>query len=246
MGKIVAIGGGEIRDLDTLLLDKEIVRLTGKKHPRALFIPTASGDSEGYWLAFQKVYGDMLGCTTEVLFLLRQNQKKKDIEKKILEADLIYVGGGNTLKMLKLWRKTGVDELLIRAYRRGTVLSGLSAGAICWFRYGCSDSRRFSNPTNNSYMRVSGLDLVNLTISPHHIREVGRDNGLAKLMQRTSGVAIALDDNCAIEIIDGKYRIISARKGVRAKKVYCKNKAIRLDHLDVSEGYTPISRLLEK
>ena len=140
MGKIVAIGGGELKDLDTLSIDREIVSLTGKKHPTALFIPTASGDAEGYWKTFQGIYGGMLGCKPEVLYLIKENPVKREIEEKILGADLIYVGGGNTMKMLKAWRKKGVDKLLKKAYGQGIVLSGLSAGAICWFAYGCSDS----------------------------------------------------------------------------------------------------------
>lgn len=246
MGKLVAIGGGEIKNLDTLPIDREIVRLTGKKHPKALFIPTASGDAEGYWQTFQKVYGDILGCRPDVLYLIRENPANKEIEEKILGADLIYVGGGNTLKMLKTWRKKGVDKLLTKAYEQGTVLSGLSAGAICWFAYGCSDSRRFSNTEDTSFMRIKGLRLVNLTISPHHIREKHRDNGLVKLMQKTPGVAVALDDNCALEIINGKYRLIASKKGAGAKKVYCSLNKSYQNRIEITDNYTSLSDLLER
>ncbi len=71
MKKIVAIGGGELKSLETLRIDKEIIRLSGKKHPKALFVPTASGDSEAYWKTFQRVYGKRLGCKTDVLYLLK-------------------------------------------------------------------------------------------------------------------------------------------------------------------------------
>jgi len=246
MGKIIAIGGGEIRDLETLPIDKEIVKLTGKKNPKALFIPTASGDAEGYWQTFQKVYGETLRCKPEVLYLIREHLEKSEIEERILSSDLIYVGGGNTLKMLKIWHKNGVDKLLTRAYEKGIVLSGLSAGAICWFRYGCSDSRRFSNPEDASFMRIKGLNLVNLTVSPHHIREKHRDKGLIKLMKNTPGMAIALDDNCAIEIIDSKYRIISSKKEAGAKKVYYFHGKPHEEKIKPKEDYNPISQLLEK
>lgn len=245
MGKLVAIGGGELKDLDTLPIDLEIVKLTGKEHPKALFIPTASGDSEGYWQTFQKVFGEILGCRPEVLYLLKEHPSKEEIKEKILGADLIYVGGGNTMKMLRTWKKNGVDRLLNKAYENGTVLSGLSAGAICWFRYGCSDSRRFSNSEDKSFMRISGLDLVNLTVSPHHIREQNRDEGLVKLMQKTPGVAVALDDNSALEIIDGQYRILTSKKGVGAKKVYYSmNKPVQ-SKIEITE-YKPLSTLLRK
>src|SRR5437867_120737 len=96
----------------TRSIDKEIVRLTGKKNPRALFIPTASGDDPEYWERFQKVYADKLGCRTDVLFLLNIKISVTEIKDKIKKADLIYIGGGNTLKMMRRWRVLGVDKLL--------------------------------------------------------------------------------------------------------------------------------------
>ena len=246
MGKIVAIGGGEIKDLDTLPIDKEIISLTGKQHPKALFIPTASNDAEGYWQTFQKVYGELLGCKTEVLYLVKENPIQKEIEDKVLGADLIYVGGGNTLKMLRTWRKYGVDKILRRAYEKDIVLSGLSAGAICWFRYGCSDARKFSNPLDASFMRIKGLGLINATVSPHHISEQHRDEGLVKLMQNTPGMAIALDDNCAIEIAGDSYRILHSKEGVTAKKVYYSQGKMHREKLRVDKRYLPLSQLLKK
>lgn len=245
MGKLVAIGGGELKDLDTLSIDKEVVRLTGKKNPMALFIPTASGDSEAYWQTFHDVYGGRLGCKTDVLYLIKESLTKKEIERKISESDLIYVGGGNTLKMLKLWRKKGVDKLLGKAYEDGKVLSGLSAGAICWFAYGCSDSRRFSKPEDTSFMRVNGLGFVNLTMSPHHIREKHRDSGLVDLMKRTSGVAIALDDNCALEIIDDRYRFLASKKKVGAKKIYYSKRQIHKENIKVTKCFNQLNELLK-
>src|SRR6202167_1800452 len=130
---IVAIGGGEIRTRGTAAIDREIIRLSNKKHPKLLFIPTASSDSERYWKHVQEYFGKFLKCKTDVLFLIRQHPPKKQIRSKILSADIIYVGGGNTLMMMRLWRRLGVDKLLIAAYEKGIVLSGISAGSICWF-----------------------------------------------------------------------------------------------------------------
>jgi dipeptidase E len=143
MGKIVAIGGGSMVELETLGIDEEVVRLAGKPRPKALFIPTASSDNPERWDIFQQVYGERLGCDTDVLLLLGMSLAPQELEEKILSADLIYVGGGNTLKMMRRWRWLGMDRLLEQAYSRGTVLSGLSVGAICWFRYGHSDSMSF-------------------------------------------------------------------------------------------------------
>lgn len=137
MKKLVAIGGGEIGQsgypVETTKIDKEIIRLTGKRNPRLLFIPTASSDSKSYFEAVKKHFGKRLGCKTDVLYLIKEKPTRKEIEEKILNSDMIYVGGGNTLKMMKVWRKTGVDKVLKQAYNKGVVLSGLSAGSICWF-----------------------------------------------------------------------------------------------------------------
>jgi dipeptidase E len=86
-----------------------------------------------------------LKCKTDVLFLIKEQPSKESIQRKILSADIIYVGGGNTLQMMCIWRRLRVDTLLISAYENGTVLSGISAGAICWFDSGHSDSMSFFN-----------------------------------------------------------------------------------------------------
>lgn len=253
MGKIVAIGGGEIKDaktgkLETLLIDKEIVRLTGKAHPRALFIPTASGDAEGYVANFEYVYGKKLGCKVDVLRVVKSPPAYTEMEKKILSADIIYVGGGNTFRMIKCWRKHGIDKILRKAYDSGIVLSGLSAGAVCWFRYANSDSSKdWKHKPWAYYLRVSGLGFVPATLSVHHIREKRkRITGIRRQMQRTPGVGIALDDCCALEIVDGEYRLIASKKNVCAHKVYYKNGRTAYDKIPVKREFSPMDDLLEK
>lgn len=158
--KIVAIGGGEIRTAGTLAIDKEIIRLAQKERPKLLFIPTASSDSEDYCLHIDKYYGKKLSCKTDVLFLLKETPSSNEIKKKILSTDIIYVGGGNTLKMMKLWRRLGVDKLLKTAWQIGIVLCGISAGSICWFESGHSDSMSFYNPKKWKYINVHGLGFL--------------------------------------------------------------------------------------
>ncbi len=227
MKTIVAIGGGELGELETLPIDREIVHLSGKKSPLVLFIPTASGDSEKYWEIFQNVYGKKLGCKTDALFLFRDKLSIKQVEKKILSADIVYVGGGNTLMMMKVWRKLGVDRILRKAWENGVVMAGLSAGAICWFRYGMSDARRFSNPQDTSFMRVRGLDFIHTTVSPHHIREKKlREPGIREIMKRTPGIALALDDKSALIIEGENCRVFTGEENVGIRKVYKKRKEI--------------------
>ena len=222
--KIVAIGGGEIiRDGimgETRPIDKEIIRLSGKLSPKLLFIPTASHDSAGYCNNILAYYGTELGCSVDFL-LLYSNPDPATLREQIMSADIIYVGGGNTYAMMKRWRALGVDEMLAEAAANGTVMSGLSAGAICWFRYGASDSRKLSNP-DASMIKVSGLGWIDAVMCPHYDSEEHRDDYLKELMQKTPGFAIAVDDCCAIEIIGDEYRIISSKESANAYRIYWK------------------------
>ena len=225
MTKIIAIGGGEIGrpgyPIETTQIDKQIIKITGKKNPKLLFIPTASSDADIYFDTVKKHFGRKLGCKIDVLCLIKNKLGKKEIKEKILKSDIVYVGGGNTLKMMQIWRKTGVDKILIKAYEKGIVMSGLSAGSICWFKHGNSDSKKLTNPNADS-IKVAGLGLINALCCPHYDFEPYRKANLKKMMKKTSGVAIAMDNCCAIEIINDKYRIISSKKSVNAYKVYWK------------------------
>ena len=223
MKKIVAIGGGEIGrpgySIETLKIDKEIIRLSGKKRPRFLFIPTASLDADDYVKVVNSYFGNKLGCVIDVLYLVNKKISYQEIKNKILNSDIIYVGGGNTLKMLKLWRELGVDKILTVAYKKGIVLSGVSAGAICWFKFGHSDSRKFNN-RNAAYIKVKGLDFINALVCPHYNIEKDRKKSLNDIMKKEKTFGIALDNCAALEIIDDKYRIIISKPKASAYKVY--------------------------
>ena len=145
---IVAIGGGEIRTKGTAAIDREIIRLSNKKNPKLLFIPTASSDSEEYWEHIQEYFGGFLKCKTDVLFLIKEHPSRAQIRKKIESADIIYVGGGNTLMMMRLWRRLGVDKLL---YRRPN-------GRVAWFG-GKSEFRHEQQSDINSTLLQHSMDL---------------------------------------------------------------------------------------
>ena len=154
--RIVAIGGGEIRTSETYEIDAHIVGLAKKKSPTALFIPTASDDSEGYWEAFQSVYGDRLGCVTQVLLLQKDPPEPTIARETILNADLIYVGCGNTLRLMRTWRRHRIDVVLEEAADKGVVLSGVSAGAMCWFKYGNRLPPSAGESDHGAYVRLRG------------------------------------------------------------------------------------------
>src|SRR5579864_4882624 len=221
---IVAIGGGEIRTRGTADIDREIIRLSKKQHPSILFVPTASSDSERYWKHFLEYFGKFWKCKVDVLFLVNERPSAQQIERKILSADIIYVGGGNTLLMMRVWRRLGVDEILKAAYEDGIVLAGISAGAICWFDSGHSDSMAFYNPRNWNYINVKGLGLIHGVHCPHYnsmTRGVPRRRDFREMIRKIGGIGIALENNCAIEFIDDRfYRVITSKAYSRAYRVY--------------------------
>jgi len=213
--RIIAIGGGKLDRRETLAIDRLVVELTGKRRPRALFVPTASGDEPHYCDSFERIYGRLLGCRTQVLRLLSDPRDRTLLRERILEADLVYVGGGNTLRMMKLWRRLGVDKLLRRAARAGAVMAGLSAGAISWHEWGLSDSRAYTTDGDDwEYIRVRGLAFAPNLFCPHLDAEQ-RHDGLAAMVRKHRTIALACDNNAAV-VYDGKTtRCVTSAKKAR-------------------------------
>src|SRR3989344_125379 len=249
MKKIVTIGGGEIDEKETLVIDKEIIRLSGKKHPKLLFIPTASGDAQGYWEGIQKYFGKQLGCKTDVLLLANGKLSRAEIESKILNTDIIYVGGGNTLKMMKRWRLLGVDKVLKKAWERGIILSGLSAGSICWYESGHSDSMSFYDDEKWIYTNVTGLGVLKGIHCPHFDSEtlgVKRRKNFEDMIRKIGGFGIGVDDGCAIEFVGNTYRVITSKPHAKAYKVYNRNGDIVTEEIEQKKEFTNISELYKK
>ena len=247
MGAIVAIGGGLIRTRGTAAIDREIIRLSGKKHPRLLFLPTASSDAERYWIHVRNYFGSFLKCKTDVLYLLQDPPSPAEARRKIFSADIVYVGGGNTLMMMRVWRRLGIDKFLRSAYRAGAVLCGISAGAICWFDSGHSDSLSFYNPKDWKYMNVRGLGLIPGIHCPHYN---GRTLGIPRrahfreMIGRIGGIGIALENNCAIEVLDGKlYRIITSKNNARAYRVFRRDGRVVAERIRQEKCWAPIRML---
>jgi|SRR5271163_4993351 len=247
---IVAIGGGVIRTRGTAAIDREIIRLSGKKHPRLLFLPTASSDSGRYWGHIQKYFGTFLKCKTDVLCLIKERPSQEEIRKKITSADIIYVGGGNTLMMMRLWRRLGVDQVLRSAYEKGIVLSGISAGAICWFHSGHSDSMSFYNPRKWKYIKVRGLGLVKGIHCPHYNREtrgIPRRKEFREMIRKTGGQGIAMENNCAIAFLDERfYRVLSSKKNSRAYRVYRSGGKVMARQIRQEKEAAPVALLHER
>lgn len=246
MKEIVAIGGGEIRNFETLAIDKEVLRLTNKDNPKLLFIPTASSDNSEYYYAIENLYRNKLGCKTDVLYLLNRTLSFFEIENKILSSDIIYVGGGNTLKMMKLWRLLGVDKLLKNAWEKGIVLCGLSAGSICWFEYGHSDSMSFYNPENWNYIKVKGLGFLKGVNCPHYDSNtlgIPRKEYFISMINKYGGFGIAVDNGAAIEFLDDKYRVINSIEDAGAYKIFKKRAKVEIKKIEKIDGFQLISDL---
>jgi dipeptidase E len=243
--KIVAIGGGELKDLETLSIDRKIVELTGKKRPKALFVPTALGDPDIYCLTFKSVYGNKLGCKVSALKLVRDRPSFREIKRKTLSSDLIYVGGGNTYRLMRIWKSSGFADVVREAASRGIVLSGLCAGGICWFRYGNAYYRRQKGQKYTG-TRIRGIGLVNATFSPHNLRENHRLKDLKKIMRRTPGVGLAVDDFAAIEINGDQFRILKSRRHATVKRVYYSKGKLIQEQMTVSRKPRPLKELIER
>lgn len=245
MGIIVAIGGGEIKDLETLEIDRVIVGLSGKNNPQALFIPTASGDAENYYDVFRRVYAGELGCSTDVLYLIREKPDEQEIRDKILGADIIYVGGGNTLKMMEIWRENKLDIYLKKAWEKNIILAGLSAGSICWFKYGHSDSEYFAGKENWSYIKVDGLGFIDAFHCPHFNEDTREEDFMKMLKEYDEINGIALDNNSALIVVDDKYRVITASEGANAYKIYSRNGEIVKEVIKEEVSFNDLKKLIK-
>ena len=215
-GPIVAIGGGEMDTLKTLSIDRYIVGLTGKNHPKALFIPTASGDAKGYISSFKKVYGMLLGCRVDVLSLIAETPQEDEMRSKILAADLVYVGGGNSTLLMSRWSETGMAQYLADAHFSGTVLSGMSAGGNCWFDYGHT---MVGNDKEQEWKYIRGLGLIKGAFCPHFNQPMRRKS-YGRVLARLGVAGYALEDHSAIDIRNGESAILKSDPRSKAFRLY--------------------------
>ncbi|MGH8274249.1 MAG: Type 1 glutamine amidotransferase-like domain-containing protein [Gammaproteobacteria bacterium] len=211
-GQIVAIGGGGFAtDPPNFAIDNYLLSLTGIERPHVGFIPTATGDAPRYVARFLAVYGG-LDCYTSYLPMFSRTAA---LDNWVRRQDLIFVGGGNTRSMLAVWREWGLPELLDEALRAGTVLAGQSAGAICWFEQGLTDSRA------DTLHPLDCLGFLPGSCCPHYDGEPERKpayRGLIGDGQMRPGLAI--DNGAAAHFVDGKLaRVLAWREDAGACRV---------------------------
>lgn len=202
--------------------------LTGKPRPRVAFVPTATGDADSTVLNFYAVYAPLAEITLVRFF----QRTARDLRAVALEQDLIYVGGGNTKSMLAVWREYGFDNVLADAYEKGIVLCGTSAGSICWFEEGVTDS--FADVLTP----LKCLGFLTGSNCPHYDSELARRPSYHQLVRdKLIGPGIAADDGVALHFTDGRLeRVLSATASAEAYR-------IELDGSNVKETVLPCTRL---
>lgn len=200
------------------LLDDFVLSLTGRDRPGIAFLPTAGGDSPTYPGVFYDAFADRARPTWVPLFTRRPDRPPE----LLLEQDAIWVGGGNTLNMLAIWRIHGVDRILREAWQRGVVLAGVSAGAICWFSHGVTDSL---GPELGPL--EGGLGLVEGSFCPHYDGEALRRPRYAELVRAGLPAGWAADDGAAIHFSGTEpVEAVSSRAGARAYRVELRDGAV--------------------
>ncbi len=206
-------GGGFTMEPTNPLLDDFVLSLTPAIEPRVLFLPTASGDTAAQINAFKARFSHRT-CVAEHLSLFRLHDSTRTLEDIVLAQDIIYAGGGSMRNLLAIWHAHGLDRLLVQAWRRGIVLAGLSAGAMCWFEGGVT---RSSGPPES----LAGLGLLEGSLTVHADGEPERlPVWLNGVRDGTLPGGWALDDGVGL-IFRGLAleRAVSSRPGAGAQRV---------------------------
>ncbi|PLS17114.1 peptidase E [Bacillus sp. M6-12] len=225
MKQIFAMGGGGFSmEPENLALDKYLLAQSEAKVPKVCFIPTASGDSEGYIKRFYAAF-ETLDCTPSHLSLFKP--PTQNLEDFVLDRDIIYAGGGNTKNLLVLWREWGLDKVMKKAWENGVILAGISAGSICWFEEGVTDS---FGPLRG----LSALGFLKGSNCPHYDGESERRPSYHSLIK--SGLlqeGFAADDGAALHFVGDELSIVvTSRPNARAYYVRSINGQVEEEKLE--------------
>lgn len=206
-------------EADNGMLDKYILNLVPKEKPKICFMGTASNDGIEYRDMFYNFFNKMKCEPSHLSFL----DPPDNIEKFILGQDIIHVGGGNTSLIIDTWKKFGVDKIMKKAWRSGVILTGMSAGAICWFEDG------ITNPSPGKLTRLPCLGILNGSFCPHYDDKVELKKSFHKLiLDGVIGNGIGAEDGAAVHYLgDRILRVVTSRPGVTAYSVRkVKNKIV--------------------
>ena len=228
MQQIIAMGGGGFSmEPDNPALDQYIIEQAREKNPKVCFLGQASAEHPDYLVKFYNAFSSLEARPTH-LSLFKPHTS--DLRRFLSGVDVVYVGGGNTRSMLALWREWGLDDILHKALRVGVVLSGISAGCICWFEQGSTDSM---------FGMLGALPCLGYlpgSCSPHYDGEEERRPAFHRMIKSgelESGYAF--DDGCIGHFIDGQlHRIVTSRKEAGAYYVERDGDEIRETRLEAT------------
>ncbi|MGB3260268.1 Type 1 glutamine amidotransferase-like domain-containing protein [Paenisporosarcina sp.] len=224
MRQVIALGGGGFSmEPENPLLDRYILEQSTKQNPKICFIGTASGDAEGYIERFYNFFR-MEECEPTHLSLFKPHTR--DIKNFIMNQDILYVGGGNTTNLMALWREWEIDVAIRQAYDKGTILAGLSAGSLCWFEDGITDSY------GDELEPISCLGILRGSHCPHYDGEESRRPTYRKFIQEGKvGSGYAADDGVALHFIDEElHKIVSSREHAKGYRVDKDKESILTTH----------------
>ena len=228
--QVIAIGGGGFgRNPGEGIIENYILNQSNVKKPNICFVPTATGDNEAYKNNYYATF-TKLNCNPVHLDFFKRTP---NLENLINEQDIIFVGGGNTKSMLAVWKDWGLNSILHEAYKNGVVMSGVSAGAICWFEKGITDS------WSEDLKVMDCLGFVKGACCPHYDEEPQRRPSLKKfLSQKILESCYAVDGGCALHIQDEKkYGSIAFSKNKKSFHVEFKNDKVVENSFPVTNIY---------
>ncbi len=213
MKRIVALGGHEFRSRPAeRAIVRHLLELTRAENPRVCLLPTASGDPQASITDFYSVL-DRFDCRPTHVSLFRMEREWVNLRDHLLEQDLIYVAGGSMLNLVAIWRAHGLAEIMREAWEKGILLAGQSAGAMCWFEYGITQSA--GDP------RVAeGLGLLPGTLCVHYARDPGRRDCLLREVQEGLPGGYGIDDGAGL-LFEGPRpaEAFAGREGARVVRV---------------------------
>lgn len=218
--KLALIGGGDYgtkpeKPYNLKEIDEKIVILLGKAHPRLLFLSFTL--KSNYTFGFMKKHFMELGAQCEHL-CIDEFSKQKTVDGKFKRADIIYIGGGNTVYFMQLIKKFGLDKKIKESAEQGKVIAGRSAGAIIISSFGSSDSRHYKD--SNIFTCVKGLGLFNVVLAPHY-KGSGREQDMPRLLKtKKKFTAIGVDNQVALVISGDDFEIVKSNDSGNAYKMF--------------------------
>ena len=221
MKKLMLIGGGDTgrgdKEYNTKEIDEEVVKMTGKVNPNFLFIGLASSHSDSYYDTMKKIYKE-LGCIPVYLKKSNLVNNPDIVKQKIEDADIIYICAGDTVKLLDHVKEYNLENLLLEAYNNGTVLAGMSAGAILLTNKGFSDSLIIRGESDK-YEFINGLNFININFCPHYNSDPKKNTDLEEYLSNSNDEVYCLENCTALKVVDDKISIIKSNSKAKVYRV---------------------------